>query len=190
MVVTDGATSLGNELHTTLMGTLDIVTEGEEGVRAESHLGILGNPLFLLSKGEYLRLLREELLPCTVTQYVVMLVLRDIHVDGVVTVSTADALLERQCHHFRMLTEPPDICFVTGKTGTVDAALLSGTDTDSLSVLHIAYGVRLGILQCDKGDDEVALCLGSEGLVLGGDVLEECGSSSLISLRPCSKVMP
>lgn len=35
MVVTDGATSLCNELHTTLMGTLDIVTEGEEGQSRE-----------------------------------------------------------------------------------------------------------------------------------------------------------
>ena len=32
MIVADGASSLGDELHATLMGTLDIVAEGEEGV--------------------------------------------------------------------------------------------------------------------------------------------------------------
>ena len=34
MIVADRATSLGDELHTALMGTLDVVTEGEEGVGA------------------------------------------------------------------------------------------------------------------------------------------------------------
>ena len=48
MIVTDAATSLGNELHTTLMSTLDIVTEGEERIRAKSHLRVLGNPGLLL----------------------------------------------------------------------------------------------------------------------------------------------
>ena len=32
MIVAHGATSLGNELHTALVGALDIVTEGEESV--------------------------------------------------------------------------------------------------------------------------------------------------------------
>ena len=32
MIVADAATSLGDELHTTLMGTLDVVAEGEEGI--------------------------------------------------------------------------------------------------------------------------------------------------------------
>ena len=32
MIVADRATSLGDELHTTLMGTLDIIAEGEEGI--------------------------------------------------------------------------------------------------------------------------------------------------------------
>ena len=55
----------------------------------------------------------------------------------------------------------------------MDAALLSGTDTDSLSVLDVADGVRLGVLQRDEGDNQVALGLSGEGLVLCGDVLKQ-----------------
>ena len=60
MVVTDRAASLCNELYTALVGTLDVVAEGEEGVRAQRHLGILGNPLLLLSHGQHLRLLGKN----------------------------------------------------------------------------------------------------------------------------------
>ena len=63
MVVTHAAASLSNVLYATLVGTLNVVTEGEEGIRAESHLGVLGNPLLLFCHRQYLRLLREELLP-------------------------------------------------------------------------------------------------------------------------------
>ena len=34
MVVAHTATSLGNEFHTALVGTFDVVAEGEEGIRA------------------------------------------------------------------------------------------------------------------------------------------------------------
>ena len=47
MVVAYAATSLGNILHATLMGTLDIVAKGEEGITTQTYLGVLGNPLFL-----------------------------------------------------------------------------------------------------------------------------------------------
>ena len=32
MIIADRATSLGDKLHTALMGTLDIVAKGEEGI--------------------------------------------------------------------------------------------------------------------------------------------------------------
>ena len=66
MIVADRATSLGYELHTTLMGTFDVVTEGEEGVGAEGYLRVLGNPGFLLFHRQHLGLGLEELLPGTV----------------------------------------------------------------------------------------------------------------------------
>ena len=159
MVVTHAAASLSNVLYATLVGTLNVVTEGEEGIRAESHLGVLGYPLLLLCHRQYLRLLREELLPSTIAQHVVVLVLRDVYIDGVVAVSTTDTLLEGQCHHFRMLAQPPDVSLVASQTRTVDTALLTSTDTNKV-------------------------------LFWVGIFSKSAGSSSLISLRPCSKVTP
>ena len=138
MIVANRATSLGNELYATLMGTLNVVAKGEESIRTQSHLRVLGNPLFLLSQGQHLGLLGEELLPGSVAQHVVVLVLRDVNVDGVVAIGTTDTLLERQAHHLRMLAQPPNISLVASQTGTVDTALLTSTDTDGLAVLDVA----------------------------------------------------
>ena len=57
----------------------------------------------------------------------------------------------------------------------MDAALLTRSDANGLTVLHVADTVGLCIFQCDEGDDEVATCLGGEVLVHCGDVLEEGG---------------
>ena len=72
-----------------------------------------------------------------------------------------------------MLTQPPDVSFVACQACTVDAALLSGTNADGLTVLDVANGVGLGVFQGNQGDDEVALSLWCEGLVLCGDVLKQ-----------------
>ena len=72
-----------------------------------------------------------------------------------------------------MLAQPPDIGLVTSQTGTMDTALLTGTDTNRLTVLHIADTIRLRILQSDEGDDQVALSLRGESFVLRGHILEE-----------------
>ena len=50
MVVANRATCLGYELHAALMGTLNIVAEGEEGIRTKGYLRVLGNPAFFSSK--------------------------------------------------------------------------------------------------------------------------------------------
>ena len=51
MIIAHRTTGLCDELHTALVGALDIVAEGEEGVRAKCHLRILGNPgLFLFHR--------------------------------------------------------------------------------------------------------------------------------------------
>ena len=57
----------------------------------------------------------------------------------------------------------------------MDAALLSSSDANGLSVFHIAYRVRLGILQRDERDDKVAHSLGGEGLVLRGNIGKKGG---------------
>ena len=55
----------------------------------------------------------------------------------------------------------------------MDTALLTGTDTDSLTILYVAYRVTLSILQGDERDNQIALSLRSESLVLGRNILEE-----------------
>ena len=101
------------------------------------------------------------------------MVLRDVNVDGVVAVGAADAVNEREVHHLRVLAQPPDVCLVACEACAVDAALLSGADADSLSVLHVAYRVRLCVLQCDERDNEVADSFLGEVLRLCRYVLEQ-----------------
>ena len=175
MIIAYRAASLSNILYTTLVGTLDVVAKGEERITTQTYLGILGNPFLFLCQRQHLGFLSEELLPSTIAKNVIVLILRDIHIYGVIAVSSADSLLERQVQHLRMLAQPPDVGLLTSQTCTVDTALLTGTDTDSLSVLHIAHRVTLCVLQSYQGNDQVAFSLSRERLVLSGDVIKQCG---------------
>ncbi len=174
MIVTDAASGLRDILHSALVSTLDIVAEGEESVRPESHFGVLCDPRFLLLTGERLGLTGKELLPCSIAQHIVGL-FGEIHIDGIVAVGASDILLERQLEHFGALSHPPFIGLASCQSGAVDAALLTRSDTDSLPVFHIAHTVALCVFQCDERDFQVAQCLGSERFVLCGDIFEECG---------------
>ena len=158
MVVANGTSGLGDELHTALVSSLHVVTEWEESVAAQGYARVLGNPLLFLFAREHFGLHLEELLPLALGQHVVVVV-RDVDVDGVVAVGAADAVDEWQCHHFRMLAQPPDVGLVASQTSAVDAALLSGSDTDGLSVLDVADGVGLRVFQRDERNDEVAACV-------------------------------
>ena len=137
IVVTHRATGLGYELHSRLMGTLNIIAEGEERVRAKGDTGILRYPCLLLLTCQRLWTLREEHLPCPLAQDIIIIV-RDINVDSVVTVGTAYALLPWQIHHLRTLAQPPYIGLIASKACAVDTALLSRSDADGLTVLDIA----------------------------------------------------
>ena len=48
MIVAYGATCLSDVLYAALMGTLYVITEGEEGVAAQRNVRIAGYPGFLL----------------------------------------------------------------------------------------------------------------------------------------------
>ena len=52
----------------------------------------------------------------------------------------------------------------------MDAALLSGTDADGLSVLHIAHRIALGVFQCDERNHQIAFGLLAERLIDSGDI--------------------
>ena len=86
----------------------------------------------------------EELLPDAVSQNIFMIV-TDIDINCIITICTADFFYPRQIHYFRMLAQIPYIRFITGKTCTVDAALLAGTDADSLPVFYITNRITLCI---------------------------------------------
>ena len=95
VVVTDRSARLGDILYAALVGTLDIVAEWEEGVRAESHILHLVEPCAFLLFCEYRRLLCEDLLPLTLSENIHVLI-SDINVDGVVAVRTFDFVDKRK----------------------------------------------------------------------------------------------
>ena len=94
MVVTYAAACLCNIFYAALVRTLNVVAEWEERVRTECDTRILGNPLLAFLTCQRLWTFREELLPYAILQHIFILV-RNLNVDGVVTVGTADAFLER-----------------------------------------------------------------------------------------------
>ena len=172
MVVAHAAAGLCYVCHAALMRPLDIVAEGEESVRAERNARVLGNPFFLFLARKRFGAFGEELLPSTFCQNV-FVVVGNIDVDGVVAIGAAYLLHPRQIHHLRVLAQPPDVGLVAGKARAVNAALLSRTDTDGLSVLGVAHGVALRIFQRDERNAQVADSLGREGLVVGRNVFKE-----------------
>lgn len=133
MVVTYRAAGLCDIGYTALVGAFDVVAEGEEGVRAQRYAGQCVQPGTFLFACQHFRLLGEELLPYAVGQYVVVVV-TDVYVDGVVTVGAADFLYPGQVQYLRVLAQVPDVGLVSCQTGTVDAALLAGSDADGLSI--------------------------------------------------------
>ena len=74
IVVAHRPTGLCYILYAALMGTLDIIAEGEEGVAAQGHTAVLGYPGPLLLGREHLRALCEELPPGAIAQYIVVLI--------------------------------------------------------------------------------------------------------------------
>ena len=55
----------------------------------------------------------------------------------------------------------------------MDTALLTSSNTNSLSVLHITDRVRLRVFQCDECNLEISLCISRNVLIVSWYVLEE-----------------
>ena len=172
VVVADGAARLGDVLHAGLAGAFHVVAEGEEGVAAAGHAALRGDPGFLFLSRQHLGANLEDLLPLAVAQDIVVLV-GGVNVNGVVAVGAADAVDKLQAQYLRVLAQVPVVGLLSGKTGAVDAALLSGADADGLPVLDVADGVGLGILEGNEGDDHVDLRLLRQIFVLGHEVFKQ-----------------
>ncbi len=78
-----------------------------------------------------------------------------------------------------MLAQPPGVGLVARQTRAVNAALLTGAHANSLAVLHVAHGIALRVLQCDKSHDHVDLRRRRNLLVLGDHV----GQQFLVDLE-------
>ena len=151
------------------MGALHVVAEGEEGVGAQGHASLGGDPGGLLLAGEDLGPLGEPLLPLALGQHVVVLV-GDVDVDRVVAVGATDAVGELEPEHLGVLAQVPGVGLVACEARAVDAALLAGAHADGLAVLHVADGVGLRVLERDQAHDHVDLGVVGDVLVLGHDV--------------------
>ena len=149
VVVTDRTAGFCDVLNAALVSALNVVAEREESVRTDGYVCILCDPLLLLFHGQYLRLNFEKCLPYAVSQYIIVL-FGNVNVDGVVTDRTADVVNKLKSHDLRMLSEPPDVCLVSCKSGAVDPGLLSCADTDALAVLYVADRVALCVLECNE----------------------------------------
>ena len=79
-----------------------------------------------------------------------IIIVRDVHVDGVVAVCSADVLFKWQVEHLLMLTQIPDVCLIACQSGAVDSGLLTCADTDGLTVFDVADRVGLGVFQCNQ----------------------------------------
>ena len=143
-IITNGAAGLSNILYAALSGSLDIIEEREECIRAQSHFLHSVKPRTLLLCCKYRGLHLKDILPGAVSQHIHVL-LTDVKVNGIVSVSTADLIQKLQVQNLRSLTQIPVVSLLSCQSGTMDTRLLSCTDTDSLSALYVANRVGLGI---------------------------------------------
>ena len=173
MVVTNTSTSLCYIFYTTLIRTLNVVAKWEESIRTECNTCVLSNPLLAFFTCQRLWTFCEELLPYTILQYIFILI-RDVDIDCVISISTANILLKWEVYHLWTLAQPPFVSLATCQASTMDAALLSSSNTNRLSVLDIANRITLRVLQSNQRNDEITLSILGECLILCRHILEEC----------------
>ena len=144
VIVTDGAAGLRDIGNTALMGALDVVAEGEKGVGPKRDAGGGCQPVLFFFAGKNRRFFRKNALPGAVREDIVIFVAQ-VYVDRVVAVRASHGVLKRQAKRRGTLPQIPAISFISGEAGAMDARLLSRADTDRLSVLRVANGIRLGV---------------------------------------------
>src|SRR6185503_4978005 len=126
-----GAARLQNIFHSAFGGTVNRVTEREEGIRAEHNIDKTIQPGTTLFAGQLIWNFSKHIRP------ILFLGIRDIRlqelVNGVVTVRTFNTFLERQRQNRWMLAQTPQVGLGSSETGAVDTGLLPRTDADGLS---------------------------------------------------------
>src|SRR5574344_1017728 len=124
IVIANRTACLSNILYAAAMSAFNIVAKGEEGITAKGNVLQLCQPSLLFSTSQRLWLFGEEVFPNAIGQNV-LVVIRNIYVDGVVAVGTTNAVLKGQCQYLRVLAQPPNVSLVASQTSAMYAGLLA-----------------------------------------------------------------
>ena len=171
LLVADGAAGLHDGGHAGAAGTLDVVAEGEEGIRAKAHAGHFAQIFLLFLSGQRGGLLGKGLGPHIVANHILGRI-ADVNINGVVTVGLCHIVAEGQVEHLTHVAQLPVVGLLACQTGAVDAALLACAHADGLAVVGVAHAVGLSILQGDECNDQITLLLFGHVLVLGDPVVQ------------------
>lgn len=140
--------------------TVHVVREGEERVAAARDALQLREPFPLLFRAQGRRCLFELCFPLLLlTPAALEDLAGDEEVDRVRLLRALHALLEGQRKDARVVPQPPEVRLRAREACAVDARLLACADADDGTVVGVGNAVRLGELQCERGDDEVGLRL-------------------------------
>ena len=139
-IIPHGSPWLCNIFYTALMGSLNIVGEGEKGIAPQSHILHFIKPCALFLPREHGGLFFEGSLPDALRQYIHILI-PYINVNSVVPVRSAQTLYKLEIHNLRGLAQEPIIRLLARQSGTVNTGLLSGADADCLPALYISNGI-------------------------------------------------
>ena len=80
----------------------------------------------------------------------------DINVNQVGHFGSLDSLFECEGQNFWVMPEPPVINLLSSQSGTMDSRLLTGPDSDNLTILRIAYRIGLGVFKSNGREDQVS----------------------------------
>ena len=127
LLVADGAAGLHDGGHAGTAGTLDVVAEGEEGIRAKAHAVHLAEIFLLFLSGQRGGLLGKGLGPHIVANHILGRI-ADVNINGVVTVGLCHIVAEGQVEHLIHVAQLPVVGLLACQTGGALNSL-SGTLT-------------------------------------------------------------
>ena len=118
-IVADRSAGLCDVGNARLLRALDVIAKGEEGIRAKCYAADCIEVCSLLLAGEGRGSFGKVLLPVAVSANV-FFVLVDVSVDNVISVGSAESILEGKVKNLVVLTEEPCISLCACKTCAMD----------------------------------------------------------------------
>ena len=154
LLIHDTSTWSSQILHTTFPRPMHVIREREKGVTRTRSLIQLLPPLLPLFIAQWFGYSFKKTFPVRFLGPLKNLA-ANVEIDGVRLFRTFNALFERKRKDLLVVPEPPEIGFGSCKTGAVDTRLLSGPDTDNRSTVCVGNTVRLGVLEGERGNNQV-----------------------------------